>query len=280
MPHAILSIRNIRTLSLDIVLGACISSLFFAHLLKIFIPPITICLLGTSVWLIYTIDHLIDARKIKTPAHTDRHVFHQKYYKILLIITLIFIFSNLIILFFIPLEVIRGGIFLAATVFFYFIFMKIFPKSFTYVKELFAAFLYTSGVCLPALSLYHHQLSASFVFITFQFFLLVFMNLLSFSYTDYKIDLWEKHASLAVSIGRKSLLYLMRGVIGVFIFSYVMEYLYFEGSILKIENFVLFLMSIPFIAAAAFPKIMDRAGTFRAIGDSVFFIPFFALIFC
>ena len=279
MPHTVLPIRYIRILSLDIVLGACISSLFFARILQVSLPPMVIYMLATCVWIIYTVDHLSDARKISVPALTVRHAFHQDYFKTLLLIALILIFSDFAVLFLIPWEVIRAGIFLSGAVALYFVIMMLLPTFFAYVKELLAAFLYTAGICLPALSLYRGALSSAAITAVFQFFLIVFLNLLSFSYTDYQIDMQERHASLAVKVGRKSLFRIIRTVSVIFLLSFPFEYIYLNVSVLKPEHIVLFLMVLPFLAAACFPKIMNRADVFRAVGDSVFLFPLFVLIF-
>ena len=279
MPHAVLPIRYIRILSLDVVLGACIGSLFFARILQVSLPPTVIYMLATCVWIIYTVDHLSDARKISMPALTVRHAFHQNYFKTLFLIALIFILSDLVVLFFIPWEVTRAGIFLSSAVALYFIVMRLFPTFFTYAKELLAAFLYTAGICLPAVSLYPGAFSANAIMAFFQFFLIVFLNLLSFSYTDYQIDMQERHASLAVKAGRKSLFCIIRTIAVIFLLSFPLEYFYFNVSALKPEHIVLFLMGLPFLVAACFPKIMNRADAFRAVGDSVFLLPLFVLVF-
>ena len=53
----------IRWLSLDIVAGAIFVSLFLSSELGVVLSAIEIALLGLSVWLIYTTDHLLDVRK-------------------------------------------------------------------------------------------------------------------------------------------------------------------------------------------------------------------------
>ena len=71
--------RILNTLSLDVSIGAVISAMFFAEVLQVKILPYGLATLALTVWIIYTIDHLRDARAIGTKASTARHLFHQHY---------------------------------------------------------------------------------------------------------------------------------------------------------------------------------------------------------
>src|SRR6476659_9916470 len=70
-------------LSLDVVAGAVICSIFFSQVFNTVIRVSGIISLALSVWIIYTVDHLLDARRITRQASTVRHRFHQKNQKIL-----------------------------------------------------------------------------------------------------------------------------------------------------------------------------------------------------
>ena len=57
--------QYINILSLDIAAGAVISAVFFAQIFNVQIKPYGLLALGLTVWIIYTVDHLRDAKKIK-----------------------------------------------------------------------------------------------------------------------------------------------------------------------------------------------------------------------
>lgn len=59
---------------------------FFAKLLAVRILPYGLVALGLTVWIIYTADHLRDAKLIVHKASSHRHRFHQQNFKVLLII--------------------------------------------------------------------------------------------------------------------------------------------------------------------------------------------------
>ena|SRR5688572_29933788 len=72
--------QYVNILSLDVAAGAVISALFFAQIFNVQIKPYGLLALGLTVWIIYTADHLRDAKKIKHRASTQRHRFHQQYF--------------------------------------------------------------------------------------------------------------------------------------------------------------------------------------------------------
>jgi len=65
-------------LSLDVVIGAMASLYFFQELLHVSLDWHAFVLLGLAVWTIYTLDHVLDARKIANTS-SSRRAFHRKY---------------------------------------------------------------------------------------------------------------------------------------------------------------------------------------------------------
>jgi hypothetical protein len=112
--------RLVNLLSIDVAGGAVCSALFFAYLLNVRILPYGVIALGLSVWIIYTVDHLLDAKKIKAPAATARHRFHQDNFKVLCAAVLLATILNGIIILFIRHQVFVAGLFVALTVGIYF----------------------------------------------------------------------------------------------------------------------------------------------------------------
>src|SRR5690606_1730538 len=84
MKGAIKAYQYVNILSLDVAAGAVIGSAFFAHLFGAHVAPIVYVALALTVWVVYTLDHLRDARSIPGVAATDRHRFHQQYFKVLM----------------------------------------------------------------------------------------------------------------------------------------------------------------------------------------------------
>jgi len=90
--------KIIRHLSIDVGIGSAAMMYLVAGYLDRHVAGIYYFLLSLLTWLIYTTDHLMDARNIKHEASTPRHRFHQIYYKPILTAAIIgfFLFVGLI----------------------------------------------------------------------------------------------------------------------------------------------------------------------------------------
>ena len=93
--------KHIRLYSLDIVVGACICALFAAKFLQVDLPWTAVATLGIAAWLINTIDHLIDAKKVKRPASIERHRIHQERYHEIITFSLVVAVLGFALLFFV-----------------------------------------------------------------------------------------------------------------------------------------------------------------------------------
>ena len=86
-----------RLLSLDVVLGACVSTLFVAKYLGVVLPNLVVVALGVAVWVIYTTDHLLDGSKAVSTPLTRRHQFHQKNRKPIFFILVLVMFVGFVV---------------------------------------------------------------------------------------------------------------------------------------------------------------------------------------
>lgn len=72
-----------QVLSLDICIGVIGSGAFAKTFLRASMKPVWWFLLPASVWVIYTADHLMDARKVGERSVNVRHKFHFDHFKVL-----------------------------------------------------------------------------------------------------------------------------------------------------------------------------------------------------
>ncbi len=189
--------RLLNTLSIDVAVGAVVGSGYLAYMLDVKPAVPDLVCLGLSVWLIYTADHLIDAKKIKIPAATHRHRFHQLHYNVLLRIASTIALTIFLLLFMLEQTTLVGGALLALLVILYFVGQP----QLGFLKELFAAILYTGGVALPVLSLSAGALSLFHVFVVIALATTALVNLVLFSWFDYERDQKDNHPSLARRFG-------------------------------------------------------------------------------
>lgn len=245
--------------------GAVICALFFAKIVSVSILPYGLISLGLTVWIIYTTDHLIDARKIQQPAATERHRFHQQHFKILLTLLIGSVMIDCTQLFFIRKIVFVQGLGLASIIAIYFLLQRYLR----FLKEVIGALLYSGGVLLIPLSLKNGDLNSAQLFLIAQFVITALINLLLFSWFDKTQDEIDRHSSFATTMGDSStqmvlkILFLIQAIL--FLVQFVIFDLKF-AIILVLMNALLFLV---FIRKNYF-KEEDR---YRFLGDAVFLLP-------
>src|SRR4051812_45818950 len=130
--------RILNLLSLDVAIGAMICAMFFGRLLHVAILPYGFAALGLTVWIIYTADHLRDAKAIRHKATSERHRFHQDHFNVLAMMTAVGAIIDIVVIFFIRKPVFLGGIVLTIFVGVY----LLFQSRVYFLKEIFVAVLY------------------------------------------------------------------------------------------------------------------------------------------
>jgi hypothetical protein len=254
--------RYINLLSLDVAAGAACSALFFAQMFQIDVLPIGIFSLGLTVWIIYTCDHLLDARKVKTRASTRRHLFHQVNYKWLVRVMCVAIIADGIIIIFIRRPVFIAGLFLAAAVAVYLVVHRYMP----FFKEMFIAVLYTLGVLLPSLTLTEVARQQWPMLVIVQFVLTALVNLLVFSWFDRERDARDGSVSFVTVTGEKgSRACILLLSTTVFLLTPFAEPAGAAYTVAAMNAVLLVIFLIP--------GFFERNDRFRILGDAVFFMP-------
>ena len=108
------SLKYIRWLSLDIVLGGVIFLNFIGDQLNVEVPIAVSLALAVCIWLIYTLDHQRDVRH-KLHQKGARRIFHKKNQKAIIVTALFVGLLGLTLLFYLPLELIQSGLLVALT---------------------------------------------------------------------------------------------------------------------------------------------------------------------
>lgn len=258
--------RIVNILSLDIAAGAMISASFFARVINIVILPQGLISLGLTVWIIYTADHLLDARKIKQDASTERHRFHQRHFKLLLILLVLAICIDMTQIYFIRSMVFIAGLGLAFLVGIYFLVQE----RIGFLKELLGALLYTGGVLLIPLSV-NNDVSAPVMLLIFQFGVIAWINLLLFSLIDQPKDEKDKHRSFTTTFGLR-------------VTRNILRFLFVATAALTVAQLALFsfdvaatltlaLMALVLLLIFVKKDFFEKDDRYRILGDAVFLLP-------
>lgn len=263
--------RLINVLSLDVVAGAIVGALFFSKLFSVVVRPYEMIALGCTVWIIYTADHLRDAKNLKHRASTDRHQFHQRHYKILTKVVAGVIIVDAFVTLFIQTEVLLWGMVLAAAVAVY----LLIHQSLKFLKEIFIAALYTCGILLPSLSVTQEDVNLMDYLIIFHFAILALINLLLFAWFDRELDQQGRQHSFVTIVGeRKTTIVIWLLIV---IQSILMLLQVYHGQNNQ-AAILLGAMGLLFVVIMIFNRPLRQNDYFRFVGDAVFIVPILYLL--
>lgn len=267
----------INILSIDVAIGACIMALFVANIVNVSIPlPVISCLI-ISVWLIYTVDHLIDAASIKHTSHTRRHQFHQRYYRQIKFSVALILPLQIALLFFLPWSTLKGGIFLILIVALYFLVLWSFKVKKIYHKEFVIAIVYTSGVFLPVWGIIGNELSKYILMLYFQIICLAFSNLLIFSLLEMASDALDDQRSLALVIGKFKTTKVIIAILLIGTFLSTIMIIDSDSVVFRSAQIIVMMMNVILILVVSV-KFLRKEDRFRYLGDGIFYLPLLHLL--
>ena len=260
--------KYIRILSLDVVTGGVITAMFVCKAHEVQAPANVMVTLGLAIWIIYTYDHLQDARKITHIPSTERHLFHQNYFKYMVVSLALAVVAMLALLWQLPPRLVAFGAILLAPIGLYFLILL--KTRGLRLKEIWVGLGYALGVSLPAAILFDlEQLNFS---LFGQIALLAIGNLLIFSVFEIDADKKDGGTGMAQTWGIKR----TRNIVNVILVSVPLL------SVIGRFNLGTFLitgiMALVLLLINNLPNWFRRNELYRTIGDAVFFIPAFYLL--
>ncbi len=250
-------------------IGASVSALFLTRVFDVTVKFQAFMCLSLTVWLIYTADHLLDAKKLNGNASTQRHRFHQRYFNTILLCALIVLLGICTLLFIIHEPILYLGIRLGVLVVLYFILIR----RLGFFKEMIGAALYCMGVMLPVIAFSNFYFLISWPSILL--FITALINLILFSWFDSEKDKDDDQVSIVTSIGKKGaliVLYFLFLIQPIFILTTYRQGLSVE---MVFTFFAMYIILIFIFINARWFASHDR---FRLFGDAVFFIPLVYLL--
>lgn len=259
----------INILSLDVMAGAVICSIFFADIFQTYVRYDTLLTLGLTVWIIYTIDHLRDAMLIPTPASTDRHRFHQRYFKAIFAALVVALIADFVMVWFVPTDVLLYGFVLWFLVLLYLVFQRYLK----FLKEFFVACLYTMGVLLPSIATMSGVLHPVHFVLIGKFFITALMNLLLFSLFDQTQDRKQQQHSFVTWFGASST---KAGILFLGSFN-ILTGLWLWSFDWRVAA-IFIAMNAMLLTILLLQKHLLSNNYYRILGDAVFLIPLFYLL--
>jgi hypothetical protein len=260
-------LRTLHYLSLDVVIGAVLSSLMFWKMPDGNNRPdgLVLAVLGICTWIVYIFDRLLD--NLKSTPQDVRHQFHFAHQYYLQIVIIVLSFLVLFLVFFLPEPVVIFGIVFSVLLLAYFraLQKKSSLSEYHYYKEIATALLYSLpifGTAFVSKSLGFWQYLSSFNFI-----LLVHQSILVFSW--YEMRETEGVKNFAQIIGDKRVRLV---VISITALTGLALLISIEGYMKKVFLIEL-LMSFSTLSILLFSEKLSQGQHYRWLGEMVFWLP-------
>lgn len=268
--------RIVRILSLDVLAGVFCGYTFARLILDCECPPLTPVILCLTVWLIYTLDHLLDARALKEESGKPAYRWHYENRKILRPILLAAGFATVgLSLVFLPLRILILGCIMAGLVAFYTLAHQgMLGSRMTYLfKEGWISIIYTAGIWGVPLLSYGAVPDIPVLLTIIIYLLLVLINVLIYSYHDYHTDCRESQQTLATVYGRKTIFHLLRLLILSVLMLIMVAFLILDDQSMGKVNIILLSMTTLMGLIIAFPGFFSKNVRYGIMADAVFFLP-------
>ncbi|MCD4681946.1 MAG: UbiA family prenyltransferase [Bacteroidales bacterium] len=273
--------QKLSILSIDVVIGAILSGAFVVKLLNINPGFAWWTILPISVWIIYTIDHLIDGYKLKNKAHTMRHYFHYRFAKQFTIVIACLTFVNLLlIVFFLERQIIVFGLIMSFATGIYFagVYFSGNKRSLILQKEIFVALVYTVGIWGGPAALMDYYFSIQQLFFLCVFFLIAFSDLLVFSIYEEENDRNDQHNTFVINFGRKITIRFINIFAAIVFIVYVYHIEISSDLITIFAASILAAMMCVIIVLLYFQNFFKNRLLYRYIGELIFWLPGLILV--
>ncbi len=266
----------IQLLSIDVVLGALAVGYLATKLLDVYANPYWWVILALSVWIIYTIDHIIDGLKNKHHAVIYRHRFHYENIKIISISVGVFsIVDALLCILFLDNMIIYLGMVLTMLVFIYFgiVFFIKNKKSIFIQKEIIIAFIYTSGIFLSPLVWYGKVPTYPALLVIFNIFMLAWLEGIIASWFDFENDVADNHTSFTVIFGKKNTRYFIISMQVIMAVITKISILVVTRNVDFFALMITILMDIVLLIIVLNNDMFGKNNLHKIVGESIFLLP-------
>jgi len=258
----------IRIFSLDIVAGALASLVFAASLMDVDLHRSYYVIMALSVWLIYTMDHLMDGAKTRGNSESETHKFFYTYkIPVILAFLISLVLDFRLIVYGLDERIIQFGMGPGLAVILYLLMNRYHDtkQKWFFIKELWIAVIYTIAVWGGPVIYGGDFLNASQIMIIVSFALLIFSNVLIYSIYERENDALEKNKSLVLDLGLKPVITISILSSSLSVVIAISAYLFLKTSLILVLP--LLVISSLYLLIVSFPKVFTKNGMYGIIAD-------------
>lgn len=270
------SILNfINTYSILVAIGSLSSYLFFSNLFDVKPNYVLALGLSLSLWIIYTLDHLLDGLSIGKDASSIRHREHFLKHKQMIRWMLFGLIILIGLSFWVPQVYYGYVLFLFILTLLHFCINYFLSRKYTflrYLKEIFVALVVTIGFVITPLVGNEESLNLTqliYIFIIFYFINL--SNLLIFSFFDRDRDHRDNMLTIAHLYSHRKLKRLI--YLGIGMSTTILVISYINGHLTLISFFVFASMQLTLLFITSFPSYFKFSDRYRFFGDLIYLYP-------
>ena len=271
----------INTYSILVAVGSFSSYLFFSDLFNVKPNFIVASGLSIGLWVIYTLDHLLDGLSIGVNASSVRHREHFLKHKLITRLILSGLLSLIGLSFWLPETYYSYILFLCMLTSLHFWINYTLSVRFIalrYFKEVFVAFVVTIGFVITPTFEAQSDINVNQVICVFLFFYLINLsNLFLFSYFDKERDQKDNMITIAQFYGLEKLGGLIYLGIGVSFIVLVISFMY--GYIVGVSFLIFLAMQTTLLGIIIFPSFFRTNDRYRFFGDLIYLYPLITFSF-
>ncbi|HVX84974.1 MAG TPA: hypothetical protein VH253_09170 [Phycisphaerae bacterium] len=268
---------RLRLLSVDVALAALGGGVMAARVVGVTMPRTFYLLLPLSVWVVYTLDHLLDARRMGAAAHTPRHRFHFRYRAFLWpACTAGAVLCALLAFWGLSWLGLAFGAGMCGLVLLHLLLVKAAGSlaSPLLAKELGVGVIFTAGVWGLPLLRHGWARGADWpLAILIQYFLLAMVNLLTFSLAEAHADAADHQTSFVLGVGPRAATAVTWAILAATIALGIGVAIAWPTPVPLVSEGVFAAMSFMLASILLWPRWMHAHERYRAIGDGAFLLP-------
>jgi hypothetical protein len=269
----------ISYLNLDVVAGAVACSHFAAAVLHMEQNIVMQLCLALTVWLIYTVDRIMDVSKKGYHPNDRRHLFARRHRKKLIALCIpVFMLDAHLAFFKLPQSLIVFGLLVTSAVIAYYVLLHMLPlqNSRWFQKEPVIAGVYTTAVWGSNLWLKGSLQATEFFYYVIPFYCLALMNLVTFSFYEAESDEENEERSITTTFGpRTAIIHIVFAFALVLTLGVTLLRESPNGTNLLISGTYAVIAFILFALYYRNDYFYDK-DRYRVIGDAVFVLPYVA----
>lgn len=263
-------IRLFNILSFDTAFGALSFALIISYAQLLETNYFSFIALFISVLSIYNIDHLLDATKLKGRALSYRHGYYQRNIKALISWQILLTVVGIIVLFYIPVEVIVwGGVSLLCIGIYFLVIFRLAQTNLIF-REVIVALGYTLAVSFVPFVYQPIQYGLLYIVLVIIIFFIALTNLLVFSIYDIHLDKIHNHHSVARSITVSSMRVIIKIIIFIILIIIMIFTIVFNLWLLGASLILIELIYLVLLENQAYFKKNEY---YRLIGEFVLILP-------